>query len=166
MSMFQGVNGAQNHCGVTSAYNMVAYYRLRLGEPILANDRLTVFTEIHRRMGSGPTLPVYYRSGLQSYISYDTKYKISVSNIIIFGWEFFKAQVDADGMSAMCVWPAVLNAHWINGIGYRIYSNGAKYARIMDNWASYNPLTDPKVPARYTIFGDYLYDLTTVTIYK
>lgn len=100
------------------------------------------FAKVHNRIANGPTMPLFYRTRLTSYINFDAiPFKIVTADLNV-KWETYKAEVDANRMSAICIWPAILNAHWVNGIGYRIYSGGTCYARIIDNWSSYNPLTD------------------------
>lgn len=170
-SRFQGVNGAANHCGATSAYNMVAYYRCIYGDDIAETNMNTVFTAIHKRVGSAlglPVMPFEYRRGLKGYIEKDTNYKITITDLNT-QWATYKAEIDANRMTALCIFATIIQAHYVNGIGYKIFSNGTCYARVIDNWTGYNPITDPikDVPEKYYLYNSgVLYDVTRVYIYK
>jgi hypothetical protein len=157
---FDGVNDADNHCAATSAYNMVIYYMYRNGDTIPTSEtaREALFTAIHKRIKNGPVTPSGYRTRIKKYVNNDMSgYSITVDNIRD-NWDNYKAECDSNRMSLMCLWPALFNAHMVNGIGYRTYSNGSKYCQIINNW--YSDLT------QYCIFGQALYDLSKIYITK
>lgn len=156
-SEFDGVNGADNHCAATSAFNMVLYYRYRMGNPIASDDREDVFTDIHERVGNGPVTPLQYRNRIKRYIENDTSYNITVSNLTDT-WTNYKNEISGDRMTVMCVWPALFSAHMINGVGTREYSSGTNYCVVLNNWYSQSVV--------YTVFGTELYDLSKIHIYS
>ena len=156
-SAFKGVDGAKNHCAATSAFNMVLYYRYIMDDPIDVSDREKIFTEIHECVKNGPVAPPQYRSRIKSYIEEKTTYKITVENIRD-KWDNYKKEIEDDHMTVMCVWPSLLNAHMINGVGTREYSSGTNYCVVLDNWSSDE--------MAYTVFGDELYDLSKIYIYN
>lgn len=156
-SEFDGVDGADDHCAATSAFNMVLYYRYIMDDPIDDSDREKVFTEIHKYVKNGPVLPPQYRSRIESYIEEKTTYKITVENIRD-KWDKYKKEIEDDHMTVMCVWPSLLSAHMINGVGTRVYSSGTNYCVVLNNWWSQSMV--------YTVFGESLYDLSKIHIYK
>lgn len=154
---FDGVNGADNHCAATSAFNMVLYYRYRMGDPIASGDREDVFTDIHERVGNGPVTPLQYRNRITRYIEEDTSYNITVSNLGDT-WANYRSEIKSKHMTVMCLWPALFSAHMINGVGIREYSSGTNYCAVLNNWSSQSIV--------YTVFGTELYDLSKVHIYS
>lgn len=156
-SEFNNVDGADNHCASTSAFNMVLYYRYIMNNPIASSDRNSVFTAIHQRVKNGPVTPSQYRSRIESYIRNDTSYNITVENIRDT-WDNYKNEIDAGHMTVMCVWPSLFSAHMINGVGTREYSSGTKYCVVLNNWWSRSMV--------YTVFGTSLYDLSKIYIYN
>lgn len=155
-SEFDGINGVNNHCASTSAFNMVLYYRYRMGIPISSSDRNSVFSAIHSRIKNGPVNPTQYRNRIKKYIELDTSYNISVENISNT-WNSYKNEIDNDRMNFMCIIPGIFDAHMINGVGYRIYPNG-NYCVVLNNWYSQSKV--------YTIFGVALYNLSKIYIYN
>ena len=119
-------------------------------------DRELEFKAIHRLMLNGPVTPSSYRFRLTKYINDSTDYNITATNIKD-EWSAYKNAIDSDTMTVMCVWPKLLSAHMINGIGYRVIGEN-NYCVVVDNWN-----TSAK---RYTIFGAELYDLSSVKIFK
>jgi hypothetical protein len=153
---FTNLDGVQNHCAATSAFNMVLYYRYVLGNPISSAERESVFLDIHSEVGNGPVLPLQYRNRLTDYIENYTSYSIDTAKISK-SWSNYKDQITANKMTYFVVWPALLKAHMINGIGWREYSTGEHYARIADGWYS--------SVDRWYLYDEALYQMGYVKIY-
>ena len=150
-----------NHCGATSAYNIVSYYRYRLSDPIPYDQMGSTFLVIHSYMRNGPFTPSEYHQRIKSYIENETNYSIILTDPAET-WEAYKAEVRANRMCFMCIIPInVFEAHYINGIGYREYHDGSKYARVIDNWHH----EKGKKLHRYYIFGAGLFQIGGVYIY-
>lgn len=49
-------------------------------------------------------------------------------------FESFRSCIDADRMPWVLVWPTLFQAHYVNGVGYRIYNSGEHYFEILNNW--------------------------------
>lgn len=157
MADFENVPRVHDHCAATSAFNMVLYYRYIMGDPIAENDRVTVFTDIHRYVLSGPVAPAQYRSRLTNYIEEETSYNIDVANLSKT-WANYKNEIVSDRMTVMCVWPTLFSAHMINGVGTREYSSGTNYCVVLNNWWAYSMV--------YTVFDTELYNLSKIHIYS
>lgn len=129
------LGGVNNHCGATSAFNMVLYSRYRIGNPVQVNQRIDLFKGVHGYIGNGPTLPSLYVTGFNAYVNYDTNYTPYAQNLGYSSWSNYKSYINNDRMIFMVIWPQLLKAHYINGIGYREYSGGDdKFCRVVDNW--------------------------------
>jgi len=159
---FQGLtalNGGSiaNHCAATSAFNMLAYYRYCMGDPIPYSERESIFLSIHSYMGNGPVTPAAYHNRIEAYIENETDYSITLSDPAET-WVAYINEVQNDRMCFLCIVNVLLlTGHFINGIGYRIYEDGSQYARVIDNW-NY-------VTTKYYIFGQYLNQIGGVYIY-
>lgn len=71
----------EKHCGATSAYNMLLYYRYRLGEPITSPyEVISTFLLLHSYIRNGPVDPAAYQARLKSYIENETNYSIILSD--------------------------------------------------------------------------------------
>lgn len=130
---FDGINGADNHCGATAAFNVVTYYKEYLNEPDLYvnDDRVDTFTALHVEIGNGPVLFPGYNSGLDTYVD-DRGY--TYHYLAQGGYTSIKNGIDKDQMSTVLMVANLLNWHMVNAVGYREYTSGTKYVRIVDGW--------------------------------
>ena len=145
---------ANNHCAATSAFNVTHYYRTRFGDPIVNSDRLSVFEEIHSFICDGPVTPLEYRARYRSYVSVETSYNVSIV-APAFTWANYKSYIHDGYVVLMCVWPELLSAHMINGVGYREYPSG-NYCAVLDNWNSSGMV--------YTLFGEELFSMFCIKL--
>ena len=137
-SMFDGLYNSNNHCAAVSAFNLFAYYSAINGAPL--NTEMSILLSyglIHDYIGNGPVTPSSYVSGIQDFIedySPNTNYTIHNDLIIGLTWAKYKGYIDNGWMTFMCIWPNLLEAHFINGIGY-VITDTTNYCQIIDNWS-------------------------------
>ena len=128
-----------NHCASTSAANMMAYYAWYYYDDSLlenGNTEHTFYVLYEDYLGSGPVWVDDYQDGITDYLFYNTQYGVDFGTIT--SWSGVKSHLayydDGDNhMLYLLIWNG-LEAHYVNGVGYREYSSGSKYVRIIDNW--------------------------------
>ncbi|MBE5851994.1 MAG: hypothetical protein E7299_03435 [Lachnospiraceae bacterium] len=132
---FSGINGADDHCGATGAFNVVNYYRTRLSYNNLfvnGSDRDATFEAIHENIGNGPVTFSQITSGLSPYVRGTGK---GLTYMPASYYSDIKEYIDAGKMClVLLVSSSYDEAHYVNVIGYREYSGGVQYLRIVDNW--------------------------------
>lgn len=125
---------ANNHCASTSVFNVIEYYSWYLdANDLKMGSRVETFQQIHSYIGDGPVFPPGYRAGLKYYVQVNTPYNYHTGALSV-NWNNYKTYIGNNRMLYLFLWPSLLNAHYVNGIGYREYSTGEKYTRIVDNW--------------------------------
>lgn len=130
-------NYASDHCGATSAFNMVLYYLNRVGMPVSSSNRVSTFKGLHNYIGNGPVLPMAYRNGIAAYVHNILGLSSPTVGSISSTWNNVITKTEEDIMTYYIVWPTILEAHYINGIGYRDYGNvSQRYVRVIDNWTN------------------------------
>ena len=130
---FGGLNGAHDHCAATAAFNVVAYYSDYLDAPDLYvnGDKDDTFIAIHEYIGNGPVLFNKYNDGLSNYVTergYTYHYSISHNYAAV------KSGIDSHCMSTLILAGSLASYHMVNVVGYREYSAGFNYMRIVDGW--------------------------------
>lgn len=128
-----------NHCASTSAANIMAYYAWYYSDnSLLVNNSTehTFYSIYEDYLGSGPVWVDDYQEGITDYLYYKTQYGVDFGTIR--SWSALKSHLayydDGDNhMLYLLIWNG-LEAHYVNGVGYREYSSGEKYVRIFDNW--------------------------------
>ena len=117
---------------------------------------------VHSYMKNDTFTPSQYNQRINSYIENETNYSILLFDPLET-WEDYKVEVRTNRMCFMCVIPInVFEAHYINGMGYREYYNGSKYARVYDHWQH----DDGMNLHRFYIFGEGLFQIGGVVIYE
>ena len=130
---FSGVNGAQNHCAATAAFNVIAYYSVYLDIPELFvdDDREGTFTAIHEYIGNGPVLFDRYNNGLADYAEDRGRtYHYERGGT----YSLIKDGINSNHMSTILLTSSITSWHMVNAVGYREYSTGTKYIRIVNGW--------------------------------
>ena len=135
---FQGVNGAKDHCGATAGFNLIQYYRYRYGHAgMMLSTRRATFTEMHKNVGNGPLVfnALLYgwtgKAGIRRYVN-DRGYKFG--SYATGGYSGIKSQIDANCGVIVLIVGGFTKWHYVNAVGWRSYSGGAKFVRIVDNW--------------------------------
>ena len=128
-----------NHCASTSAANMMAYYAWYYSDDSLlenSNTEHTFYVLYEDYLGPGPVWVDEYQDGINDYLYYNTQYDVNFGTIT--SWSGAKSHLayydDGDNhMLYLLIWDG-LEAHYVNGVGYRDYSSGSQHVRIIDNW--------------------------------
>ena len=132
---FSGINGAYDHCGATGAFNVVNYYRTRLSYNNLfvnGNNRDATFEAIHENIGNGPVTFSQITSGLSPYVRGTGK---GLTYMPASYYSDIKEYIDAGKMClVLLIASSYDESHYVNVVGYREYSGGVHYLRIVDNW--------------------------------
>ncbi|MCI8609250.1 MAG: hypothetical protein HFE73_06365 [Firmicutes bacterium] len=134
MSEFKSyVGDANNYCGATAAFNVVNYYQHRYNRSSLlyGNSRTSTFVQLFNKIGNGPVLPNTINQGLKEYVeSRGSSFSYTDSNT----FPYIKQQINDGKMSIMLLSSAINKWHYVNVIGYRDYSSGTDYVRIINGW--------------------------------
>lgn len=129
---FAKLSGVKNHCGATAAFNVVNYYRVRYGRSkLMLSSRSSTFTALHKKIGNGPVTFVGLTGGLKSYVESRGSSITRTSN---GGYANIKTAIDNNRMVIILLAAGLVKWHYVNGLGWRQYSGGAKYIRVMDGW--------------------------------
>lgn len=132
-SEFSGVNGAENHCAATAAFNVIAYYSAFLDQPELFvnGDRIQTFTAIHEYIGNGPVTFLGYNNGLSNYVEDRGRtYHYELGGT----YEAVKSGINSNHISTILMKANIINWHMVIAVGYREYSTGTNYIRIVNGW--------------------------------
>ena len=132
MNDFSSIAGGNNHCGATAAFNVINYYSVRYGRSALMNgSRANTFSSIFSKVGNGPVLFSKINSGLQSYVN-ERGYSYSGGSCGYYS--SIKSRVQSGQMCMILTSASIINMHYINAIGYRDYTTGSSYIRVINEW--------------------------------
>ncbi len=132
-SEFGNIDGVTDHCAATAAFNLVLFESVFLDRPelLINDDRETTFKMIHSHIGNGPVIFSTYNSGLSKYVNAMGKtYHYSAGT----GYSSVKSGIASNHMSTILLCGNLTNWHMVLALGYREYSDGTKYIRIVDGW--------------------------------
>lgn len=124
---------ASGNCGRTAATNIAIYFYSQGYTNMLVNsDIQQTYDSIANYISDGPAMTI--AGGLSSYAStkgYTLNYD---TNLILFNFSTYKAAINNSRPVGMLLTDTTYGWHWIVGVGYREYSTGSKYARIVNGW--------------------------------
>lgn len=135
MSMGKGL---RNHCGPTSASNSLLYYEKING--LHLPDSIHEITEkLYKNMSTGKFGTSFkgYMKGFSSYVKNTfPDINLSVHLSVFYGWNYIKHQINEGIILSSYRWSNtfIKGAHYINYIGWREYSDGRKFIRILNEW--------------------------------
>lgn len=130
---FGSIEGVEDHCAATAAFNLILFEAFFLDCPslIINDNRETTFRMIHSHIGNGPVLFATYNAGLSRYVQAMGKtYHYSVGT----GYSSIKSGINSNHMSTVLLCGNLINWHMVLAFGYREYTDGTKYIRIIDGW--------------------------------
>lgn len=121
---------ARNHCGAVAATNLVLQLA-DLGVPSLKiNNRIKdTFVELHNLIGNGPVMTI--ASNLDKYIS-SRGHTLSHSRILTYSG--LQKAISNNKPCALLLCASPLHWHWVVAVGWRQYSTGEKFIRIVTGW--------------------------------
>ena len=128
-----------NHCGPTSGTNMLLYYGTKLGTNLIRIDKENTIEELYDYMGtiSTGTGPYGYAQGIRDYLAdYYPSRTITFNILTTTSWNTLKSNINSNTMTAAYMWSNTIidGAHYVNYVGWRSYSDGSNYARVLTNW--------------------------------
>ncbi|MFU0827386.1 MAG: Peptidase-C39-2 domain-containing protein [Lachnoclostridium sp.] len=120
---------ADNHCGATAVTNIALYYAKRGYSKLKINSRLDTFKAVHKIVGNGPVMTI--AGSAKEYFS-DRGYTLKYSSVGDFSG--IKSATTSDRPCGILLADGLFSWHWILSVGWREYTNGGNYLRIMDGW--------------------------------
>ncbi|WP_024854187.1 hypothetical protein [Mediterraneibacter gnavus] len=134
-------NFAKDHCGAVAVTNLAFYFE-HTNQIRFDGTRLGKFIWVHQFVGNGPKMTIAPEAKDFFYdIGYDLKYNTfgSISQ--------YKTAIDKNRPCGILLAEGIVNWHWILGVGWREYSSGNFYMRIVDGWDGtanrfYKPYSD------------------------
>lgn len=130
--------GAKNHCGPTSASNVLLYYskKLKFSLPENIHEITRKFME-NMSTGKLGTPIKKYTKGIENYIFKALECVNIASGIsYTYGWKYIKHQINEDNMLSAYRWSTsfIKGAHYVNYIGWREYHSGERFIRVLNEW--------------------------------
>ncbi|MDU6266726.1 MAG: hypothetical protein E6600_19795 [Anaerocolumna aminovalerica] len=121
---------ANNHCGATAVTNLALYFAQR-GKTNLKinNSKLDTFKAVHKIVDDGPVMTI---AGKAKEYFKNRGYTLNYSSISHF--DEIKTATTNNRPCGVLLADGLFSWHWILSVGWRQYSNGGNYMRIMDGW--------------------------------
>lgn len=121
---------AKNHCGATAVTNFALYFANRGYSNLKINSSVyDTFVAVHKIVGNGPVMTIADET--KEYFS-DRGYTLNTSSVADFSG--IKTAIGNDRPCGILLANGIVDWHWIICVGYRDYSSGGKYMRIVDGW--------------------------------
>ena len=120
---------AKNHCGATAVTNLAMYFANQNYSDLKKDSDRETFIAVHKIVGDGPVMTIAGKA--KEYFSncgYTLKYR-SVGT-----FDGIKAATGNDRPCGILLADGIVEWHWILSVGYRQYSSGDNYMRVMDGW--------------------------------
>lgn len=120
----------RNHCGAVAIANIVLYFN-NIGYKNLLenNNEYETLVKIHGLIGNGPVVRV--EKGASRYF-YSKGYDLKLNNLN--SYQDIKLAINRGHPFTLLLSSALLDWHWVVGVGWREYENGDKYLEIVDGW--------------------------------
>ncbi|WOO37424.1 hypothetical protein R2R35_02715 [Anaerocolumna sp. AGMB13020] len=124
---------ANNHCGATAATNIALYYANRGYTNLKKNNsKRDTFVAVHDIIGDGPVMMI--AGGTKDYFS-SRGYTLKYSSVGTFSG--IKTATSNNRPCGILLASGIVDWHWIVSTGWREYTTGGKYIRIVDGWSDY-----------------------------
>jgi hypothetical protein len=121
---------ASNHCGATAVTNLALYFVERGESDLLYNgDKDDTFEAVHDIVGNGPVMTI---AGSAS--EYFDDQGVSLNYSSVGTTSSYKTAIDNNRPVGLLLAEGIVSWHWILGVGYRNYTSGSMYFRIVDGW--------------------------------
>ena len=120
---------ATNHCGATAVTNLAEYFYSKGYSNLQKSSNRDTFIAVHKIVGNGPVKTIADKA--KTYFSncgYSLNYK-SVGD-----YAAMKTAIKNGRPCGVLLADGIVQWHWILSVGYREYSAGDHYMRIMDGW--------------------------------
>ncbi|MDD2214256.1 MAG: hypothetical protein PHR21_06945 [Oscillospiraceae bacterium] len=119
-----------DHCGATAATNLSLYFATQGYSNLKKNGSVNdTFYDLHNRTGNGPVLTI-----ADSVSAYATSRGYTINNSSVSSYTTYKTAITNKRPCGILLTAAVNNWHWVVGVGYRQYSSGGNYVRVVTGW--------------------------------
>ncbi len=119
-----------DHCGATAATNLALYFATQGYSNLKKNGSVNdTFYDLHNRTGNGPVLMI-----AGSVSSYATSRGYTINHSSVASYSAFKTAIGNSRPCGILLTAAIDNWHWIVGVGYRDYTSGGNYVRVVTGW--------------------------------
>lgn len=119
----------EDHCAATAVTNLALYFANCGYTNLKINTNRETFAEIYSIVDKGPVMTI--ASQTVAYFR-DRGYTLYYSMVSNFSG--YKTAFANNRPCALLLKDALLAWHWVIGIGYREYTTGEQYIRIIDGW--------------------------------
>lgn len=121
---------ANNHCGATAATNIALYYANRGYSNLKKNSsKRDTFIAVHDIIGNGPVMMI--AGGTKDYFK-NRGYTLKYSSVGTFSG--IKSATTNNRPCGILLASGIVDWHWIVSTGWREYTTGSKYIRIVNGW--------------------------------
>ncbi len=126
---------ANNHCAATAVTNLALYYAaqgyssLNMGSDFSSKSKRATFEAVHKLVGNGPKATIE-----REILTYFRGKGCEIKCASASSYRTVKDAVSDGHPCTLLLENSLLDWHWILSVGYREYSSGEKYIRIMDGW--------------------------------
>jgi len=121
---------AENHCGATCVTNLALYYAQRGYSNLKQNSsKHDTFKAVYDIVGPGPVMTI--AGNAKKYFK-NQGYTLDYSSVGNFSG--IKSAISNDRPLGILLCNGIIDWHWILCVGYREYSNGGNYMRIVNGW--------------------------------
>lgn len=120
---------ATNHCGATAVTNLAMYFYSKGYSDLKKDTSRDTFIAVHKIVGNGPVMTIADKA--KTYFSncgYTLNYKA------VGTYAAMKTAIKNSRPCGVLLADGIVEWHWILSVGYREYSAGDQYMRIMDGW--------------------------------
>lgn len=120
---------ATNHCGATAVTNLALYYAYRGYSNLCIGTKDITFYCVYNIVGKGPKMTI--ASDAKEYFD-NCGYTLKYSTV----WTFsgIKDAVSDKHPCGILLINAINEWHWVLCVGYRVYSSGGNYMRLVTGW--------------------------------
>lgn len=121
---------AKDHCGATAVTNFALYFANRGHTNLKINSSVyDTFVAVHKIVGDGPVMTIADET--KEYFS-DRGYTLKTSSVASFSG--IQTAIGNDRPCGILLANAIVDWHWVICVGYRAYSSGGSYMRVVDGW--------------------------------
>lgn len=121
---------AENHCGATCVTNLALYYASRGYSNLkVSNSKDSTFKKVYDIVGPGPVMTIADEA--KQYFK-ERGYTLKYSSVGYFSG--VKTAIGNDRPLGILLCNGIVDWHWVLCVGYREYTTGDDYMRIVDGW--------------------------------
>ncbi len=125
-----------NHCAATAATNFALYFSCNGYEQMEVNNNPNdTFYAVHSYLLNGPrTSATGVASDISKFVNKYTDYSLYSSVLSTFS--SFQTAIRNGRPSMLYLENSLMDAHWVLAVGYRTYTSGNDYMRVVNGWTA------------------------------